>query len=102
MKYRLLDDRILVRLIREEKSKGGIHLPDSDKTKPRRAEVLVVGPGRVGPTGTRIPIQVQAGDLIHYLQYDGVERSVLDNEGDEQRNWRIIQENDIRVVEVAE
>jgi chaperonin GroES len=74
MAIRPLDDRIVVRpLEAEEKSAGGILLPDTAKEKPQRAKVLAVGEGRLNDEGKRIPLTVKAGDEILYGKYSGTE-----------------------------
>ena len=74
MAIRPLDDRIVARpLEAEEKSAGGILLPDSAKEKPQRAEVLAVGDGRLTDDGRRLPLAVKAGDQILYGKYAGTD-----------------------------
>jgi chaperonin GroES len=69
-----LDDRIVARpLEAEEKSAGGILLPDSAKEKPQRAEVLAVGEGKLTEDGRRLPLTVKAGDRILYGKYAGTD-----------------------------
>ena len=74
MAIRPLDDRIVARpLEAEEKSAGGILLPDTAKEKPQRAEVLAVGEGRLTDEGRRVPLTVRAGDQILYGKYAGTD-----------------------------
>jgi chaperonin GroES len=74
MAIRPLDDRIVVKALEaEEKSSGGILLPDTAKEKPQRAKVLAVGEGRLTDEGRRIPLSVKAGDEILYGKYAGTE-----------------------------
>jgi len=74
MAIRPLDDRIVIRpLEAEEKTAGGILLPDTAKEKPQRAKVLAVGEGRLTDEGKRIPLTVKAGDEILYGKYSGSE-----------------------------
>src|SRR3989304_2342001 len=74
MKIRPLHDRILVkRLEEDEKTKGGIIIPDSAKEKPMEGEAIAVGPGRLGDDGKRIPMDVKAGDRILYSKYGGTD-----------------------------
>ena len=88
MKIRPLHDRILVkRLEEDEKTKGGIIIPDSAKEKPMEGEAIAVGPGRLGDDGKRIPMDVKAGDRILYSKFggtdikiEGVERLILREE----------------------
>lgn len=74
MKIKPLHDRILVkRLEEEEKTKGGIIIPDSAKEKPIEGEVVAVGPGKVGDDGKRVALDVKAGDRVLYSKYGGTE-----------------------------
>lgn len=74
MKIRPLGDRIVVqRSAPEEKTSGGIILPDSAKNKPQRGKVLAVGPGRLLKDGTRQPLQVKVGDNILFTNWAGDE-----------------------------
>ena len=74
MKIKPLHDRILVkRLEEDEKTKGGIIIPDSAKEKPMEGEAIAVGPGRLGDDGKRIPMDVKAGDRILYSKYGGTD-----------------------------
>jgi chaperonin GroES len=74
MKIKPLHDRILVkRLEEEEKTKGGIIIPDSAKEKPQMAEVIAVGSGRINDEGKKIALDVKAGDKILFSKYSGSE-----------------------------
>ncbi len=74
MKIRPLQDRILVRRVdEEEKTKGGIIIPDSAKEKPQEGEVVAVGKGKVGEDGKVRPLDVKAGDRILFGKYSGTE-----------------------------
>lgn len=74
MKIRPLGDRLLVRVDESNKvSKGGIHLPDNAREKPRRGEVLAVGPGKLDADGKRTPLTLQVGDVVLYQQWSGSE-----------------------------
>jgi chaperonin GroES len=74
MKIRPLSDRIVVRrFAAEEKSSGGILLPDTAKNKPQKGEVLEVGPGRLLKDGTRRALQVKKGDTILFTSWAGDE-----------------------------
>jgi chaperonin GroES len=69
-----LADRVVVRKLEaEEKTAGGIVLPDTAKEKPQQGEVLAVGPGRVDDKGTRIPMEVKKGDKVLFAKYSGTE-----------------------------
>lgn len=74
MKIKPLHDRILVKgLKEEEKTKGGIIIPDSAKEKPMEGEVVAVGPGKMTDDGKRIVMDVKAGDRVLYNKYGGTE-----------------------------
>ena len=74
MKVRPLYDRILVRRLEaEERTKGGIIIPDSAKEKPLVASVVAVGDGRVQDDGEIRPLQVQAGNRVLISKYSGTE-----------------------------
>ena len=74
MKLKPLGDRILVqRLEEEEKSKGGIIIPDTAKEKPQEGKVVAVGPGKLDDDGKRIPMEVKVGDRILFGKYSGSE-----------------------------
>jgi chaperonin GroES len=74
MKFQPLHDRILVRRIEEQqKSKGGILIPDTAKEKPQQGRVVAVGSGRVLEGGTVRPLDVKKGDRILFGKYSGSE-----------------------------
>ncbi|MGE0190918.1 MAG: co-chaperone GroES [Planctomycetota bacterium] len=74
MAIRPLDDRVVVKpLEAEEKTSGGILLPDSAKEKPQRATVLAVGEGRLTDKGERIALALKVGDHVLYGKYSGTE-----------------------------
>lgn len=75
MKLRPLGDRVVVKPLEdEERTKGGIVLPDTAKEKPQRGEVVAVGPGDWDEAGTkRVPLDVKAGDQVLYAKYSGSE-----------------------------
>jgi chaperonin GroES len=90
MKIRPLGDRILVRRIKEEeKTKGGIIIPDTAKEKPQEGKVVAVGKGKYSEEGKLIPIEVKAGDKILFGKYSGSEVKI---EGEEHL---ILREDDI-------
>ncbi|WP_373498320.1 co-chaperone GroES [Desulfococcus sp.] len=77
MKVRPLNDRVLVkRLDAAQKTAGGIIIPDTAKEKPQEGEVLSVGSGRLNDDGTRIPMDVKAGDRVLFAKYSGTEIKV--------------------------
>jgi len=74
MKIKPLQDRILVKRIEEEeKTKGGIIIPDSAKEKPQEGKVVAVGDGKLLDNGTKVPLTVKPGDKILFGKYAGTE-----------------------------
>jgi len=74
MKIRPLQDRVIVRrLEEEEKTKGGIIIPDTAKEKPQEGKVVAVGKGKVTEEGKVIPLDVKVGDKILFGKYSGSE-----------------------------
>lgn len=89
-KVRPLGDRVLLqRLDSEEKSAGGIIIPDSAKEKPQEGKVVAVGNGKTLDNGTKVPMQVQAGDRVLFSKYSGSEIKI---DGEE---YLIVREDDI-------
>jgi chaperonin GroES len=97
MTFRPLHDRILVRRIdAEEKTRGGIIIPDTAKEKPMEGEVIAVGPGARDEAGKLVPLDVKAGDRILFGKWSGTEIR-LDGE-----DLLIMKESDVMgVIEVA-
>lgn len=90
MKIRPLQDRVLVERIEEEqKTKGGIIIPDSAKEKPQEGKVVAAGPGRVSDEGKVTPLSVKAGDRILFGKYSGSEIKV------DGKDYLIMREDDI-------
>ena len=90
MKFRPLHDRVLVKRVEEEqKTKGGIIIPDTAKEKPMQGEVLAVGPGARNEKGELTPMSVQVGDRILFGKWSGTEVKL---DGDE---LLIMKESDI-------
>ena len=88
-----LGDRVVIRVLeQEEKTAGGIFLPDTAKEKPSQGEVMAVGSGKVQENGMRIPLEVSVGDKIIFSKYAGTEVKV---EGTE---YLIVSERDILAV----
>ena len=80
MKIRPLQDRVIVQRVQEEeRTKGGIIIPDTAKEKPQEGEVVAIGPGRY-EDGKLVPMTVAVGDKVIYSKYGGTEVKV---EGDE-------------------
>lgn len=93
MKLQPLADRIVVKaLAQEEKTKGGIVLPDTAKEKPQEGEVLAIGPGKLLDDGTRAAMEVKVGDKVIYSKYGGTEVKV---DGQE---YLILKESDVLAI----
>jgi chaperonin GroES len=74
MKFRPLHDRVVVRRLEsEEKTKGGIIIPDSAKEKPQEGEIIAVGSGARDESGKLVPLDVKAGDRILFGKWSGTE-----------------------------
>ena len=90
MKIRPLQDRVIVKRIEgEEKTKGGIFIPDSAKEKPQEGMIIAVGPGKVADSGEKIAMTVKEGDRILFSKYAGTEIKI---DGEEHM---IMREDDI-------
>ena len=77
MKFRPLHDRVVVRRIdAEEKTVGGIIIPDTAKEKPQQGEVVAAGPGGRDESGKLVPLDVKAGDLVLFGKWSGTEVKV--------------------------
>ena len=89
-KLRPLDDRVVVKPVEaEERTSGGIVLPDTAKEKPQRGKVVSVGPGKLLDSGERGSLSVSVGDEVIYGKYSGTD---IELEGDE---VKILRETDI-------
>ena len=90
MKFRPLHDRVVVRrLDGEEKTKGGIIIPDTAKEKPQEGEIVAVGPGGRDEAGKLTPLDVKKGDRVLFGKYSGTEIKI---DGDE---FLMMREEDI-------
>ncbi|MBP1683987.1 MAG: chaperonin Cpn10 [Deltaproteobacteria bacterium] len=90
MKIRPLQDRVIVqRIEEEEKTKGGIIIPDTAKEKPQEGKVIAVGKGKVSDEGKVMPLSVKAGDKILFGKYAGTEVKL------EGKDYLIMREDDI-------
>lgn len=90
LRVRPLDDRVVVEpLEAEEKTSGGILLPDTARQKPQRGRVLAVGPGKLKDNGERAVVAVAKGDEVLYGRYSGSDVEV------ENREIKILRESDI-------
>lgn len=90
MKIRPLNDRILVqRLEEEQKTKGGIIIPDSAKEKPAEGKVVAVGPGRLNEKGERVALELKAGDMVLFSKYGGTDVKIAGED------YLIMREDDV-------
>src|SRR5829696_1685826 len=90
MKIRPLDDRVVVEpLEAEEKTSGGILLPDNAKQKPQQGKVVAVGPGKLSDKGTRVVLAVKVGDTDLFGKYGGSDVEVNGKE------YKILRESEI-------
>ena len=79
MKLKPLNDSVLVkRLESEEKTAGGLYIPDTAKEKPSKGQVVAVGPGKIAENGSRVAMAVKKGDEVLFNKYAGTEIK-LDN-----------------------
>ena len=77
MKARPLNDRVLVlRVEEEQKSAGGIIIPDTAKEKPLEGKIVAAGPGKMGDDGKRVPLEVKKGNRILFSKYAGTEINI--------------------------
>ena len=92
MKFRPLHDRVVVKRIdAEEKTAGGIIIPDTAKEKPQQGEVVAAGPGRF-EKDKRVPMEVKVGDKVLYGKYSGTEVTI---EGEQ---YLILRESDVLAI----
>ena len=90
LNLRPLDDRVVVEAAdAEEKTAGGILLPDTAKQKPQQGKVIAVGPGKLSDKGTRLPLGLKVGDTVLYGKYGGSDVEVSG------RELKILRESDI-------
>ena len=81
MKFRPLHDRVVIRRIEgDEKTKGGIIIPDTAKEKPQQGKIIAAGKGRIEKDGKVTPLDVKAGDTILFGKYAGQEIKIDGNE----------------------
>jgi chaperonin GroES len=93
MNVKPLADRVIVKpLEAEEKTKGGIIIPDNAKEKPQKGEVISVGPGKIADNGTKITMELKKGDKVLYGKYSGTEVTV------DGSDYLIMRESDILAV----
>ena len=90
MKFRPLHDRVLIRVLdSEEKTSGGIIIPDTAKEKPQEGEVVAVGPGAKSEDGKIVSMDVKVGDIVLFGKWSGTEVKINGTE------YSIMKESDI-------
>ena len=90
MKFRPLHDRVLIKVLdSEEKTKGGIIIPDTAKEKPQEGEVVAVGPGTKNEDGEVAPMDVKVGDIVLFGKWSGTEVKI------DGKEYSIMKESDI-------
>jgi len=90
LNMRPLDDRVVVEVLEaEEKTAGGILLPDTAKQKPQRGRVIAVGPGKMLDSGVRVKMSVGKGDEVIFGRYSGSDVNL------ERKEYKIMRESDI-------
>jgi chaperonin GroES len=93
MNLKPLADRVIVKpKAPEEKTKGGIILPDTAQEKPMEGEVVAVGPGKISDTGTKVAMELKVGDKVLYGKYSGSEVKINDGE------FLIMRESDVYAI----
>ena len=90
MKFRPLHDRVLIKVLdSEEKTSGGIIIPDTAKEKPQEGEIVAVGPGAMNDTGKLAPMDVKVGDIVLFGKWSGTEVKI------DGKEYSIMKEADI-------
>ena len=90
MKFRPLHDRVLIKVLdSEEKTSGGIIIPDTAKEKPQEGEIVAVGPGAMNDTGKLAPMDVKVGDVVLFGKWSGTEVKI------DGKEYSIMKESDI-------
>ena len=90
MKFRPLHDRVLIKVLdSEEKTSGGIIIPDTAKEKPQEGEIVAVGPGAINDVGKLTPMDVKVGDIVLFGKWSGTEVKI------DGKEYSIMKESDI-------
>ena len=90
MKFRPLHDRVLIKVLEsEEKTSGGIIIPDTAKEKPQEGEIVAVGPGAMNDSGKLAPMDVKVGDIVLFGKWSGTEVKI------DGKEYSIMKESDI-------
>ena len=89
-----LGDRVLVEIVEdtEQKTAGGLYVPDSAKEKSQRGKVIAIGTGKMLDNGTRVALDVKEGDTVYFAKYGGTEVTL------EGKNYSILAERDILAI----
>ena len=96
MKFRPLHDRVLIKVLEsEEKTSGGIIIPDTAKEKPQEGEVVAVGPGAKNENGKLTPMDVKTGDIVLFGKWSGTEVKI------DGKEYSIMKESDIMGISKA-
>ena len=89
-KIRPLHDRVLVEALEaENKTAGGVIIPDTAQEKPQEGKVVAVGPGKMTDEGKRVPMEIEVGDVVIYSKYGGTEYKEGDTE------YLVLREDDV-------
>lgn len=93
MNVKPLEDRVIVRTLgAEEKTAGGIIIPDNAKEKPQKGEIIAVGPGKMSEKGDRLSMSLKAGDKVLFGKYSGTEVTI------DSQDYLIMRESDILAI----
>jgi chaperonin GroES len=93
MKNKPLSDRVVIEpLEAEEKTSGGIYLPDTAKEKPQMGKIVAAGPGRVNDSGQLIKPEVKVGDKVLYGKYSGTDVTI------DGKDYLIVRESDVLAI----
>ena len=89
-----LGDRVLVEIVEEteQKTAGGLYVPDTAKEKSQRGKVVAVGAGKMTDEGKRIPMDINVGDTVYFAKYGGTEVSL------EGKNYSLLSERDLLAI----
>lgn len=93
MNVKPLEDRVILRPMEaDEKTAGGIIIPDNAKEKPQKGEIIAVGPGKVSDKGQKIEMSLKKGDKVLYGKYSGTEITI------DGKDYLIVRESDVLAV----
>jgi len=93
MKIKPLADRVVIKALEaDEKTSGGIYLPDTAKEKPQMGKVVAAGPGKISENGELIKMEVKVGDTVLYGKYSGTDITL------EGKDYLIVRESDILAI----